>query len=159
MVVLAPFVISATAFGGTAQFAAASILAGSGSALAAITAAGLLNARYVPIPISVAQLFHGPRLRRLAESQLIVDESWALAGRGERFDRRTLDARLAGVGAGAAAIAVRAPLSVVVIVGAAFTALARVLLSGSRPPAGVHFKVRHGPTRRREIAGFPRRYR
>jgi 4-azaleucine resistance transporter AzlC len=90
MGVLAPLVMSATTFAGSAQFAAASILAGSGSALAAITAAVLLNARYVPISISVAQLFHGPRLRRLAESQLIVDESWALAGRGGRFDRRIL---------------------------------------------------------------------
>ena len=90
MGVLAPLVMSATTFAGSAQFAAASILAGSGSAVAAITAAVLLNARYVPISISVAQLFHGPRLRRLAESQLIVDESWALAGRGGRFDRRIL---------------------------------------------------------------------
>ena len=90
MGVLAPLVMSATTFAGSAQFAAATILAGSGSAVAAITAAVLLNARYVPISISVAQLFHGPRLRRLAESQLIVDESWALAGRGGRFDRRIL---------------------------------------------------------------------
>jgi 4-azaleucine resistance transporter AzlC len=90
MGVLAPLVMSATTFAGSAQFAAASILAGSGSAVAAITAAVLLNARYVPISISVAQLFHGHRLRRLAESQLIVDESWALAGRGGRFDRRIL---------------------------------------------------------------------
>jgi predicted branched-subunit amino acid permease len=51
----------------------------------------LLNARYAPISISVARLFHGPRLRRLVESQLIVDESWALASRGGgRFDRRLL---------------------------------------------------------------------
>jgi predicted branched-subunit amino acid permease len=51
----------------------------------------LLNARYAPISISVAPLFHGPRLRRLVESQLIVDESWALASRGDgRFDRRIL---------------------------------------------------------------------
>jgi 4-azaleucine resistance transporter AzlC len=90
MGVLAPFVMSATTFAGSAQFAAASILAGSGSAVGAITAAVLLNARYVPISISVARLFHGPRPRRLAESQLIVDESWALAGRGGRFDRRIL---------------------------------------------------------------------
>jgi branched chain amino acid efflux pump len=90
MGVLAPLVMSATTFAGSAQFAAASILAGSGSPLAAITAAVLLNARYVPISISVAQLFHGPRLGRIAESQLIVDESWALAGRGGRFDRRIL---------------------------------------------------------------------
>jgi predicted branched-subunit amino acid permease len=32
----------------------------------------------------------GSRARRLAESQLIVDESWALAGRGGRFDRNVL---------------------------------------------------------------------
>src|SRR4029453_13282940 len=88
--VLAPFVMSATTFAGSAQFAAASILAGSGSAVGGITAARLLSARYVPISIPVARLFHGPRPRRLAESQLIVDESWALAGRGGRFDRRSL---------------------------------------------------------------------
>ncbi|HSB39372.1 MAG TPA: AzlC family ABC transporter permease [Gaiellaceae bacterium] len=90
MGVLAPLVMSATTFAGSAQFAVASILGGSGAALAAIAAAVLLNARYAPISISVAQLFHGPRLRRLAESQLIVDESWALAGRSGRFDRRVL---------------------------------------------------------------------
>jgi predicted branched-subunit amino acid permease len=51
----------------------------------------LLNGRYVPISISVARLFHGPRLRRLAESQLIVDESWALSSRGHgRHDRGLL---------------------------------------------------------------------
>jgi 4-azaleucine resistance transporter AzlC len=90
MGVLAPLVMSATTFAGSAQFAVTSILATSGSAVAAIAAAVLLNARYAPISISVARLFHGPRLQRLAESQLIVDESWALAGRGGRFDRRLL---------------------------------------------------------------------
>jgi 4-azaleucine resistance transporter AzlC len=89
--VLAPLVMSLTTFAGSAQFAIASILGTSGSAAAAIGAAVLLNARYVPISISVAPLFHGPRLRRLAESQLIVDESWALSSRGGgRFDRRVL---------------------------------------------------------------------
>jgi 4-azaleucine resistance transporter AzlC len=91
MGVAAPLVLSATTFAGSAQFAITSILAGSGSAVAAIAAAVLLNARYAPISISVAPLFHGPRLRRLAESQLIVDESWALSSRGDgRFDRRLL---------------------------------------------------------------------
>jgi len=91
MGVAAPLVLSATTFAGSAQFALTSILAGSGSAVAAIAAAVLLNARYAPISISVAPLFHGPRLRRLAESQLIVDESWALSSRGDgRFDRRLL---------------------------------------------------------------------
>lgn len=91
MGVVAPVVLSATTFAGSAQFALASILAAGGGAAAAIAAAVLLNARYAPISISVARLFHGPRLRRLAESQLIVDESWALSSRGHgRFDRRIL---------------------------------------------------------------------
>ena len=89
--ILAPLVMSATTFAGSAQFAAASILGTSGGAAAAIAAAVLLNTRYVPISISVASLFHGPRLRRLAEAQLIVDESWAISSRGDgRFDRRLL---------------------------------------------------------------------
>jgi predicted branched-subunit amino acid permease len=83
--------MSATTFAGSAQFAVSSILGADGSAAAAIVAAVLLNARYAPISISVAGLFRGPRLRRLVESQLIVDESWALASRGGgRFDRRIL---------------------------------------------------------------------
>jgi 4-azaleucine resistance transporter AzlC len=91
MGVLAPLVMSATTFAGSAQFAVSSILGAGGGAAAAIAAAVLLNARYAPISISVAPLFHGRRLRRLLESQLIVDESWALASRGAgRFDRRIL---------------------------------------------------------------------
>jgi 4-azaleucine resistance transporter AzlC len=89
--ILAPFVMSLTTFAGSAQFAAVSILGTSGSAVAAIVAAVLLNARYVPISISVASLFHGPRLRRFAEAQLIVDESWAISSRGGgQFDRGLL---------------------------------------------------------------------
>jgi 4-azaleucine resistance transporter AzlC len=91
MGVLAPLVMSATTFAGSAQFAVTSILGAGGGAAAAIAAAVLLNARYAPISISVAPLFHGRLLRRLVESQLIVDESWALASRGGgRFDRRIL---------------------------------------------------------------------
>lgn len=91
MGVVAPLVMSATTFAGSAQFAVTSILAAGGGAAAAIAAAVLLNARYAPISISVAPLFHGRPLRRLLESQLIVDESWALASRGGgRFDRRIL---------------------------------------------------------------------
>lgn len=88
---VAPLVMSATTFAGSAQFAVTSILGAGGGAAAAIAAAVLLNARYAPISISVAPLFHGRPLRRLLESQLIVDESWALASRGGgRFDRRIL---------------------------------------------------------------------
>ena len=56
-----------------------------------IVAALLLNARYAPIGITVAHAFRGHVLRRLAESQLVVDESWALSGGGTpRFDRLAL---------------------------------------------------------------------
>jgi len=83
-------VMSATTFAGSAQFAAASILDSGGGAAAAVVAAALLNARYVPISVSVASIFPGSWWRRLLESQLIVDESWALAGRAGRFDHPVL---------------------------------------------------------------------
>jgi 4-azaleucine resistance transporter AzlC len=86
----AAVVMSATTFAGSAQFAAASILDSGGGTAAAIVAAVLLNARYAPLSIAVASIFPGPVRRRLVESQLIVDESWALAGRGGRFEYGTL---------------------------------------------------------------------
>jgi len=82
----AAVVMSATTFAGAAQFAAASVLDAGGTVAAAIAAAAFLNARYVAISVTVASIFPGGRLRRLAESQLIVDESWALSGRGGRFE-------------------------------------------------------------------------
>src|SRR5947199_2298604 len=88
---VAPIVMSATTFAGSAQFAAASILDAGGTAAPAILAAVLLNVRYAPISISVGDLFGGPAPKRLVQSQLIVDESWALSSRGEgRFDRNVL---------------------------------------------------------------------
>jgi predicted branched-subunit amino acid permease len=54
MGVVAPLVMSATTFAGSAQFAVTSILGAGGGAAAAIAAAVLLNARYAPISISVA---------------------------------------------------------------------------------------------------------
>jgi 4-azaleucine resistance transporter AzlC len=87
MGVLAPVVMSATTFAGSAQFAAVSILGSAGGAAAAIAAAVLLNARYGPMSIAAGPSFEGPRWRRFLQAQLIVDESWAFAARGEgRFD-------------------------------------------------------------------------
>ncbi|MEX2613529.1 MAG: AzlC family ABC transporter permease [Gaiellaceae bacterium] len=83
---VAAVVMSATTFAGAAQFAAVSVLDAGGTALAAIMAAVFLNARYAAISVSVASIFPGGRFRRLAESQLIVDESWALSGRSGRFE-------------------------------------------------------------------------
>jgi 4-azaleucine resistance transporter AzlC len=93
---LAPFVMSTTTFAGSAQFAVASVLSTGGGLAAACVAAILLNARYAPIGMSVADALSGSRLKRLLEAQLVVDESWALSNRGGgRFDRRIL------IGAGA----------------------------------------------------------
>jgi 4-azaleucine resistance transporter AzlC len=75
-------VMSATTFAGSSQVAAVSVLGAGGGAVSAIVAALLLNARYAPIGISVARVFRGGPLRRLLESQLVVDESWALSGAG-----------------------------------------------------------------------------
>jgi 4-azaleucine resistance transporter AzlC len=86
----AAIVFSATTFAGSAQFAAATVLGAGGSVVAAIVAAVLLNARYAPMSVAAASVFHGPWWRRLLEAQLIVDESWALGGRGGRFRREIL---------------------------------------------------------------------
>lgn len=93
---LAPFVMSTTTFAGSAQFAVASVLSTGGGLAAACVAAILLNARYAPIGMSVADALSPSRIKRLLEAQLVVDESWALSNRGGgRFDRRIL------IGAGA----------------------------------------------------------
>jgi 4-azaleucine resistance transporter AzlC len=84
---VAAVVMSATTFAGSAQVAAVSVL-GAGGGVAAVVAALLLNTRYMPIGISIAESFRGRLLRRLAEAQLVIDESWALAGGGTAaFDR------------------------------------------------------------------------
>jgi len=91
MGVLAPIVMSATTFAGAAQFAAASVIRDGGSVLAAVGAAVLLNARYLAMSVTIAPAFRGSRLRRFFESQLLVDESWAISQvGGGRIDRRML---------------------------------------------------------------------
>jgi 4-azaleucine resistance transporter AzlC len=82
----AAVVMSATTFAGSAQFATASVLLEGGTALAAILAAVFLNARYAAFSLTVASVVPGGPMRRLLGSQLIVDESWALAGRSGRFE-------------------------------------------------------------------------
>ena len=93
----AAVVMSATTVAGSAQVASVSVLGAGGGIAAAIIAALLLNVRYAPIGITIAHAFPGRAPRRLAEAQLVVDESWALAGGGTpRFDRRVM----LGVGIG-----------------------------------------------------------
>ena len=76
-------VMSATTYAGSAQFAAASVLASGGQTIAAIAAALLLNARYLPIGISVARFLSGGALLRFLKGQFVIDESWAIAARGD----------------------------------------------------------------------------
>jgi 4-azaleucine resistance transporter AzlC len=91
---VAVIAFSATTFAGSAQFAAVSVLGAGGTLAAAIGAAVLLNARYLPMGLAAAPAFEGPAWRRLLESQLVVDEAWALSiveeERARRFDRRLL---------------------------------------------------------------------
>jgi predicted branched-subunit amino acid permease len=87
---LAALAMSATTFAGSAQFAVVSVLGAGGTAAAAIGAAVLLNARYVPMAFAAAGAFRGGPVRRLLEAQLLVDESWALSRREGGFDRKVL---------------------------------------------------------------------
>jgi 4-azaleucine resistance transporter AzlC len=82
--------MSATTFAGSAQFAAVAVLSTGGSLATAVLAAALLNARYVPIGASVASVLTPNRLLRLLQAQLVVDENWAIAHRGERVSGRVL---------------------------------------------------------------------
>jgi 4-azaleucine resistance transporter AzlC len=94
MGIAAPLVFSLTTFAGSAQFAVASVLESGGAVATAIVAAVLLNLRYLAVGMSVAPALRGSRPRRLAESQLAVDESWAVAQADGRVDRD----RLVGAG-------------------------------------------------------------
>lgn len=88
---LAPVVCSFVVFSGSAQFAMLATLSSGGGALAAVTAAALVNIRYVPMGIAVARDLRGRRLRRAFEGQAVVDGSWAAAHLGGgRFDRPLL---------------------------------------------------------------------
>jgi 4-azaleucine resistance transporter AzlC len=77
----AAVVMSGTTFGGSAQFAAASVLEAGGTALVAVGAGALLNARYGVMGMSAAPTLRGPAWRRVLLAQLVVDESWAVAHR------------------------------------------------------------------------------
>ncbi len=88
---LAPIVMSATTFAGSAQFASASVLGDGGTVAAAVTAALLLNARYGPIGVSIAPWLRGSAGFRFVHAQLCVDESWAISAQGDgRFDPQVL---------------------------------------------------------------------
>ena len=87
----AAIAMSAFVFAGAAQFGATAVLASGGSALAAILAGLMLNARFLPMGVAVAGALRGGPLARALQGQTIVDASWAAAHLGGgRFDRKIL---------------------------------------------------------------------
>src|SRR3954465_1522337 len=86
---VATIVFSIVTFAGSAQFAAVSIVHDGGPAVAAVVPALLLNARYLPIGLSIAPWLPGRPLARAAQGQVAVDESWAVSHLGGgRYDPR-----------------------------------------------------------------------
>jgi predicted branched-subunit amino acid permease len=87
----APIAMSILVFSGAAQFAALSVLAAGGGALAAITAGMLLNARWLPMGFAIGPSLRGGPLARAAQGLTIVDASFVIASRGDgTFDRGLL---------------------------------------------------------------------
>ena len=85
---LAAIVMSAVVFAGSAQFAAIAILAGGGTAAAAIGAAALMNSRFLAMGAALGPSLPGGAIKRAAQGQTVVDSSWALSARGDgTFDR------------------------------------------------------------------------
>src|SRR5947208_6850515 len=94
---VAPVVMSVTTFAGSAQFAATSVLQAGGAAATAALSALMLNARYLPIGVTVAPWLGGGLWSRLLHAHLTVDESWVIAAEGSgRWNPRVLLA--AGMG-------------------------------------------------------------
>jgi len=84
--VAAPLLFSAFAFSGSAQFALLTTLP-TGSAVAAVTSAALINARYLVMGVALNDSLRGGRLWRGLQAQALVDASFVVAHRGGgRFD-------------------------------------------------------------------------
>jgi 4-azaleucine resistance transporter AzlC len=86
--VLQASVTAMIVFAGSAQFAALSVVVVGGGIPAALTAASLMNARFLAMGIALAPSLPGGPMKRAAQGQAVVDSSWALANRGDgTFDR------------------------------------------------------------------------
>jgi predicted branched-subunit amino acid permease len=87
---LAAVAASAVIFSGSAQFALVAVAPEAGAG-GGVLAALLLNARYLPMGLDVARSLTGSTGRRLLQSLLLTDESWALARRRDgRLDLAVL---------------------------------------------------------------------
>lgn len=89
--------MSTLVFAGSAQLAAVGVVAEGGTAVAAVAAGLLLNARSVAFGVALAPVLDGPLRRRLLDAHLLIDESAALAT-AQEHPREALRAfRVAGV--------------------------------------------------------------
>lgn len=88
---VAPVVMSATTFAGSAQFAAVAIIGAGGPLSAAVSSALLLNARYAPMGAAIGPELRGSLWKRALVAQFVVDEAWAIAYLGGgRFSTQRL---------------------------------------------------------------------
>ena len=84
----AAIVMSLVVYAGSAQFAAVAIMGAGGSLGAALTAAALVNSRFLAMGIALAPSLPGGPLKRAAQGQTVVDASWAMSLRADgTFDR------------------------------------------------------------------------
>jgi 4-azaleucine resistance transporter AzlC len=87
---VAPLFFSALAFSGSAQFSLLTTLP-TGSAVAAVVSAALINARYLVMGVALNDSLRGSRPWRAVQAQALVDASFVVAHRGGgRFDVVTL---------------------------------------------------------------------
>ena len=71
--------LSLLVFGGGSQFLAIATIAAGGTPLAAVAGGLVLNARHFPYGLTIAPLLRGPLWKRALSSQIVLDESTALA--------------------------------------------------------------------------------
>ena len=71
--------MSLLVFAGGSQFLAVATIASGGTPLAAVLGGIVLNARHLPYGLAVAPLLRGPLWKRALSSQIVLDESTALA--------------------------------------------------------------------------------
>jgi 4-azaleucine resistance transporter AzlC len=76
---LAAVIMSAIVFAGSAQFASVAIIAAGGAPGAAITAAALVNSRFLPMGVALAPALPGGPVKRALQGQAVIDASWAMA--------------------------------------------------------------------------------
>mgnify|MGYP001391673026 CR=1 FL=1 len=79
---------SALVFGGSSQFAAVSVLADEGTVIAAVTSGLLLNLRSLAFGVSMAPSLQGSFFWRACISQLMIDESTAVASAQSTHNNR-----------------------------------------------------------------------